>query len=252
MMPAVRIGTSGFSYPHWRGVFYPQHLPEKRWLEFYATEFDTVELNATFYRLPSEATVRNWAQRVPASFLFAAKLSRFITHLKRLHGVSESLAVYLTRLKLLGARFGPILVQLPPAMQLDIARLQEFLDQCDPAFRWAVEFRHPSWLVDATFDLLARHHTALCLHDMLPDHPHVITARFTYLRFHGTDQRYGGNYPDEHLRVWADRIHTWRTEGLVVFAYFNNDQHGYALQNARTLRALTTDDDEDTVIRPSF
>lgn len=240
MSVEIRIGTSGFSYAHWRGVYYPEHLAEKRWLAFYAEEFDTVELNATFYRLPTEAAVSGWAQRVPESFLFAVKLSRFITHLKRLYQVDDALAVFLERLQPLGTRLGPILVQLPPGMKLDLARLEDFLARCPSTRRWAVEFRHPSWLVEATFALLSRYNVALCIHDLLPDHPRPVTAPFVYLRFHGTDQRYGGNYPDNLLHDWADRLRGWHADALDVFAYFNNDIQGFAVQNARTLRAMTT------------
>ncbi len=240
MAAEIRIGTSGFSYAHWRGVFYPEHLAEKRWLAFYAEEFDTVELNATFYRLPSEAAVSAWAQRVPETFLFAVKLSRYITHLKRLHQVDDALATFLTRLQPLGPRLGPLLVQLPPGMKLDLSLLDDFLARCPSTRRWAVEFRHPSWLVEATYDLLARHQAALCLHDLLPDHPCRVTAPFVYLRFHGTEERYSGNYPDDTLRTWAGRLRDWHAEGLDVFAYFNNDIQGFAVQNARTLRGLTT------------
>ena len=238
MSGQIRIGTSGFSYRHWTGVFYPEDLPQKRWLEFYAELFDTVELNVTFYRLPTEAAFRAWAERVPAGFLYAVKLSRYITHLKRLHDARESLDLFLSRTRLLGEHLGVILVQLPPGLHRNVPLLDQFLDACDPTVRWAVEFRHASWLHDETYDALSRHRAALCIHDLLPDHPRIVTADFTYARFHGVDQRYGGSYSEEGLRGWAKQMRAWRENGLDVFAYFNNDVQGYAVQNARTMREM--------------
>ena len=190
-----------------------------------------------FTACPLTARERLGATR-PPPFLFAAKLSRFITHLRRLHEVNDPLDLYLARMKLLGDKLGSILVQLPANMPMNIDRLQHFLAQCDPALRWAVEFRHPSWLVPGTFDMLARHRAALCLHDLLPDHPLRITAPFTYVRFHGAGQPDDGKYSNAHLHLWADRLRAWRVDGCEIYAYFNNDAHGHALQNARTLRGL--------------
>ena len=237
-MATVLIGTSGFSYQHWRGIFYPDGLPQQRWLEFYAGQFPTVELNVTFYRLPSEKAVQSWQRRVPADFIYAAKLSRLITHSHRLHDAEEALALFLARMRLLGEHLGPILIQLPPNMRADINLLDSFLLKCDPDLRWAVEFRSADWLHDATYDVLRRHHVALCIHDLLPDHPLEITAPFTYLRFHGAGQRYSGDYPDAFLRTWAGRLRAWQAQSLDAFAYFNNDIGGYAVKNARTLQAM--------------
>lgn len=232
------IGTSGFSYPHWKGVFYPPDTGERQWLDYYARHFSTVELNATFYRLPAEATFRSWAARAPGAFLYAVKLSRYITHIKRLREVRDPLELFTRRARLLGEHLGPLLVQLPPGLRPDLPLLEDFLALCAPELRWTVEFRDPSWLRDATYAALSRHNAALCIHDIIEDHPLRATADFVYARFHGAGVRYGGNYPDEHLRRWAGFIRAWQEEGRDVYAYLNNDIHGYAVQNARTLIAF--------------
>ncbi|MHB9133476.1 MAG: DUF72 domain-containing protein [Armatimonadota bacterium] len=232
------IGTSGFTYAHWREVFYPAGVSQRRWLEFYAGHFTTVELNSTFYHLPKDSTFEGWAQRVPARFIYAVKVSRYITHLKHLHEVGESLERFLHGARLLGEHLGPLLIQLPPGMKLDLPRLEEFLALCDPSLRWTMEFRNSDWLRQDTYDLLARFHVALCIHDMIENHPQEITAPFIYLRFHGTNRRYGGSYPDDHLHDWAEQIMAWQRDGHDVYAYFNNDMAGYAVQNAQTLIRL--------------
>lgn len=235
----IRVGCSGFSYRHWQGVFYPAAVPQRRWLEYYAGQFDTLELNTTFYHLPTDATFHRWHDRVPPGFIYAVKLSRYITHTKKLHEVDESLDRFLHGARLLGDCLGPILVQLPPNMAPNVARLEAFLALCDPALRWAVEFRHQGWLQPAVFAVLRRYRAALCLHDMLPDHPREITAPFVYLRFHGAQHiRYGGSYPDPDLAAWARHCRSWAAAGHDVYAYFNNDQAGYAVQNALTLRGM--------------
>ncbi|MHB0936450.1 MAG: DUF72 domain-containing protein [Armatimonadota bacterium] len=235
---AVHIGTSGFSYQHWRGVFYPPGVAQTKWLEYYAERFPTVELNVTFYRLPSEKAVLSWQRRAPAGFIYAAKLSRLITHLRRLRDADDELELFLSRIKLLGEHLGPILIQLPPNMKAGPELLDAFLAKCDPALRWAVEFRDHTWFTDATYAVLHRRGAALCIHDYLPDHPLQVTAPFVYLRFHGTDHLYTGDYPDNVLRQWADRLQDWSAHGLDGYAYFNNDVGGYAVKNARTLMEM--------------
>lgn len=237
-MASIHIGTSGFSYQHWRGVFYPEGLSQQKWLEFYAQHFSTVELNVTFYRLPSEKAVESWRRRAPEGFLYAAKLSRLITHSHRLHNAEEALATFLERMRILGEHLGPILIQLPPGMPQDVDRLDAFLGQCNPTLRWAVEVRNAGWLNDTTYVVLRRHGAALCIHDLITPHPIEITAPFTYLRFHGAGQLYGGDYPDTALRPWADRLLAWQTQGIDGYAYFNNDACGYAVKNAKMLQAM--------------
>lgn len=233
----ARIGTSGFFYNHWREVLYPRDLPRTRWLEQYATRFDTVELNNTFYRLPADKTFQSWHDRAPAKFLYALKLSRYITHIKRLLDPAEALDIFLERADLLAPHLGPILVQLPPRWNVNLDRLDAFLALCPRRYRWAVEFRDPSWLRREVYDLLRRHGASLCVHDLIENHPREVTADFVYLRFHGaTGPKYAGDYPPETLQREADGIRQRLAGGLDVYAYFNNDALGHAVRNATDLK----------------
>jgi uncharacterized protein YecE (DUF72 family) len=242
---AVRVGCSGWSYADWRGLVYPTEVPASRWLATYARWFDTVELNATFYRLPSETTVDRWAAAAPTGFTFAVKVGRFGSHRKKLTDPTTWLANHLDRVRRLGPHLGPNLVQLPPRWKRNAGRLDEFLDACPSDIRWAVELRDASWLHDDVYDVLARHHAALCLHDLLPDHPPELTTTWTYIRFHGPDalQRpYHGRYPPDRLRAHAERLAAWREDGIDIYAYFNNDHAGNAVVDATNLRAILDPD----------
>jgi uncharacterized protein YecE (DUF72 family) len=236
MSGSIRIGTSGFSYPHWKGDFYPADLPPRRWFEHYAAYFDTVELNNTFYRLPSSQTFRRWRLRAPAGFCFAVKYSRYGSHVKRLKAPVGTARRFLSRARHLIPSLGPILVQLPPHWDVQPDRLEGFLAGAPAGCRWAVEVRDPRWLCQPIYAILARHRAALCIHDLIPDHPPEITAGWTYLRFHG--QHYGGSYPSEFLRTEAQWIAALAARGLDVYAYFNNDIGGHAIRNARELRGF--------------
>jgi uncharacterized protein YecE (DUF72 family) len=240
----ARIGTSGWMYRAWRGVVYPRDLAPKAWFAHYAERFDTVELNTTFYRLPSRTAVEAWADAAPAGFEYACKLGAFGSHRKKLLDAGTWLPNHLDRVRRLGPSMGPTVVQLPPRWRRDLARLDEFLavaGELGPDVRWAVEFRDPSWIGDATFETLRRHSAALVVHDLIEDHPIVLTAGWTYLRFHGPDtltQPYQGRYGEERLRPWADRVGAWLACGVDVRAFFNNDIGGHAVADARTLRRL--------------
>lgn len=237
----LRVGCSGWSYPDWRGLVYPVDLPPARWLTTYARWFDTVELNSTFYRLPATTTVERWAAEVPSGFTFAVKVGQFGSHRKALTDPATWLVNHLDRARRFGAHLGPNLVQLPPRWKRNSNRLDEFLDACPRDIRWAVEFRDPDWLRDDIFNVLARHHAALCLHDLLPDHPWELLTTWTYVRFHGPDalhHPYRGRYPDNHLRHAADRLGHWRSIGVDVHAYFNNDYGGNAVIDATRFREL--------------
>jgi len=231
---SFRVGTSGWVYDDWAGRFYPEPMPREQWLAHYAREFDTVEVNNSFYRLPQARTFAAWAEQAPRGFLFAVKFSRFGSHLKRLRDPEGTIGLFLTRAEQLGAFFGPILVQLPPRWGVNVERLDEFLEVAPKRHRWAVEFRDESWLCDPVYRVLERHHAALVIHDLLPKHPRVITTDWTYLRFHGID--YGGHYSSQALRAHARRIAEWRARGLDVFAYFNNDKLACGVRDASTLR----------------
>ena len=233
------IGTSGFEYDHWRGEAYPRELPRSRWLEAYAEQFDTVELNATFYRLPAAETFERWGRRVPAGFRFAVKASRYLTHARRLREPAEPLERLWTRAARLGGRFGPVLYQLPPRWKPNLERLEAFAAAVPRDHPQAVEIRDRRWYRPDVLDVLDRAGLALCLHDM----PGSVTrplpvGPFVYLRFHGSGERYGGRYPHQRLRAWADRIAAWTGEGLTVWAYFNNDIGGHAVRDADRLRAM--------------
>ena len=236
MSARVFIGTSGWHYDHWRGPFYPSKLPKTRWLEFYAGHFDTVEVNSSFYRLPSEAAVGGWRRGTPPGFTFSMKASRYITHLKRLKDSAEAVRRFTERVKILEGKLGPLLYQLPPNMKRDDRRLESFLAGLPPGYRHAVEFRHSSWYNEAVFAILRRYGIGLCLLDM-PElrSPLVVTAGFAYIRFHGKDELYTGSYPDGELAGWADKLVSLAAGLEAVYIYFNNDYQAHAVDNARTL-----------------
>ena len=231
----IRIGTSGYQYKHWRDVFYPKDLPQKRWFEYYAERFDTVEINNTFYHLPAAETFDDWHRRAPSGFCYALKFSRYGTHLKHLKQPDSTIPLFLDRAERLNDRLGPILVQLPPAWKCDLPRLSAFLDAAPKQHRWAVEFRNPTWLNDGVYALLRRHNTALCIHDLIPNHPHVLTADWLYLRYHGASAE-GGDYSHQALTAQADFIQRHVADKLDVYAYFNNDAYGFAVKNALDLK----------------
>jgi uncharacterized protein YecE (DUF72 family) len=230
----VRIGTSGYQYKHWKGLFYPEKLPQKQWFAYYAKHFDTVEINNTFYGLPAAETFSAWRKQAPPQFLYALKFSRYGSHLKRLKEPRGTIKTFLQRARRLRNCFGPILVQLPPNWRADPDRLAGFLKTAPRSVRWAFEFRDASWLCEEIFALLERHKAALCIHDMIKDHPRRATAEWVYLRFHG--QHYGGSYTAEQLQAEARWIKHQLADAKDVYAYFNNDAQGHALTNATDLR----------------
>jgi len=240
----ARIGCSGFVYRDWRGVVYPESLPQRRWFEHYATLFATVELNNTFYRLPPPATVEKWRAQAPAGFVYALKLGAFGSHRMKLRDAASWLPNHIDRARRLGPHLGPTLVQLPPRWGRDVERLDEFLTAAprrlgSAALRWAVEIREETWFHDDVYETLRRHGAALCLHDMLPKHPWLLTADWTYVRFHGPaahERRYVGRYTGRRLRAPAERLTAWLEDGHDVYAYFNNDFHGDAVRDATWLR----------------
>jgi uncharacterized protein YecE (DUF72 family) len=236
----ARIGCSGWQYRDWRGVVYPPELPQRCWFAWYAEQFDTVELNSTFYRLPAASTVEAWAKAAPPGFEYAVKVGAFGSHRMKLRDPQRWLANHLDRVDRLGDALGPNLVQLPPRWRRDVGRLDDFLEAAPKRIRWAVELREPSWIHDEVFATLERHGAALVLHDLLPDQPMLVTAPFTYLRFHGPDaveHRYHGRYGGRRLWRWADRCTGWLAGGIDVHAFFNNDYEGHAVADARWLRS---------------
>lgn len=238
---AIRVGTSGYQYLHWRDVLYPRGLPLRAWLARYAGYFDTVELNATFYRLPSPAAVDRWRAAVPPGFVFAVKGSRFLTHLKRLRDAGPGLQRFFAPVARLGATLGPVLWQLPPQLAPDLARLDAFLRRLPPG-RHAVEFRDPAWYSAETCAVLDHHGAAFCEHDRVDRRPPRPTGGFRYLRFHGTTGRYHGRYGPAVLRRWAEELLDWARGGADAFAYFNNDLGGAAVHDALDLLAALGED----------
>lgn len=235
-MTQVRIGTSGWHYDDWIGAFYPEGTVKKRLLEAYARHFSTTEINASFYRVPSEAAVAAWARTAPDGFLFAWKASRFITHFKRLKDCEEPVRYVTGRMAPLGEKFGPVLWQLPPQQRPDHERLARFLDLLPGKHRHAVEFRDPAWYEATTFRLLADHGVSLCLsdHHDAPA-PWEATAGHVYVRPHGPGGRYEGSYSPQKLAALADRVAGWASEGRDVYCYFDNDQKSRAPFDAERL-----------------
>ena len=232
------MGCSGWMYKDWRGIVYPEKLPQRRWFEHYSTLFDTVEINNTFYRLPPTTTVEAWAAQAPPGFVYAAKLGQFGSHRMKLRDAASWLPNHLDRVERLGSSMGPTLVQLPPRWRRDVERLDEFLTVAPKRIRWAVELREQSWLHDDVFELLRSHGAALCIHDLLPDHPWELTTDWTYVRFHGPEadsKRYVGRYSGRRLWRTADRLSAWLDDGVDVYAYFNNDYNGDAVLDAHWL-----------------
>jgi uncharacterized protein YecE (DUF72 family) len=238
MQGGIRIGTSGWHYKHWLGLFYPPKLPPKEMLSFYAQHFDTVEINNSFYHLPSPETFDSWRINSSKSFLFAVKGSRFITHMKKLKDPQSSSEKFFHAAEHLENKLGPILFQLPPHWHVNTARLQEFLEVLPSQHRYAFEFRDASWLIQEVFDLLRKYNAAFCIHDMGGQQtPLEITASFTYVRFHGPGEaKYAGSYSTQALRRWANQVKEWRKKLSAVYMYFNNDIGGHAVENAKQLK----------------
>lgn len=235
----IRIGCSGWVYKHWRGIFYPEGLPQKRWFERYAEEFDTVEINASFYRLPLASTFEGWRDKAPPGFRYALKVNRFITHLKKLAGVEEEVARFIALARPLGPALGPLLYQLPPSLHLDLARLEAFLKLLPADLHHVFEFRHKSWYVPETYALLDQYGVSFCVHDMPGSKcQRIAVGPIVYVRFHGGVGKYWGRYSDEGLLGWTDWLVDQSREGRSCWCYFNNDIMGHAIEDARTLKSM--------------
>jgi uncharacterized protein YecE (DUF72 family) len=244
-MPQILVGTSGWTYPSWKGMFYPKDLPGNRFLEFYTTRFPTTEINSSFYRLPKPSTYEKWAAKAPGGFIFSVKVSRLITHSKRLEGVDEMWHMFLKSTHALGTHLGPILFQFPATFPRNHARLNEFLKMVRmdtlgiDRLRLVFEFRHESWFSNNVYRLLSRHGAALCIADSA-EYPRrdVITADFVYVRFHGRTRLFTSNYVRTELANEAKKFSRFMREGYDVYIYFNNDAEGHAVANALTLTTM--------------
>jgi uncharacterized protein YecE (DUF72 family) len=231
------VGTSGWHYNDWRGRFYPPKLPKAQWLEFYARHFTTLELNNTFYRLPKDTVFQKWYDTSPGGFVFSVKVSRFITHIKRLQDCEDEVNKFMSRATLLKEKLGPLLYQLPPGLHRDDERLINFLSILPRELKHVIEFRHESWLNEEVFEILRRYHAGFCVFDMPKlTSPLIATADFAYIRFHGSGSLYSSCYGDEELADWAKEISEMAKDPEAVYIYFNNDVQGFALKNAEMIR----------------
>jgi len=236
------VGLSGWSYANWRGTFYPTDLPSRRYLEFYAQEFLTTEINSSFYRLVRPQTYEKWAQHVPPDFVFAVKANRLLTHTQRLHEVEEPWQRFAQAVRALGSHLGPILLQFPQSFKRDGHRLADFLQMAKTStadLRLVCEFRHTSWFTEEIYHLLHCYGVALC-HADSSQYPRydVLTTDFTYCRLHGRTELFSSSYSVAELEHEAQQLQRYREAGVDVYIYFNNTMHGHALSNARTLLAL--------------
>jgi uncharacterized protein YecE (DUF72 family) len=236
---AVHIGTSGWHYKHWIGPFYPEKTPASKMLDFYTRHFDTVELNNTFYRLPTEKGVESWRETTPAGFCFAAKGSRYLTHMKKLKDPEPGVGKFFDRIDGLGRKLGPIVFQLPPWFEVNVERLAGFLEALPPRRKYAFELRNPTWHTPEVLRVLKRHNAAFCIFEIGGFHSGFdLTANFTYVRLHGPGGAYQGSYPHETMQAWAKRIREWQNDLRAIHVYFDNDQAAYAVENALTLKRM--------------
>ncbi|MDX5347097.1 MAG: DUF72 domain-containing protein [Hymenobacteraceae bacterium] len=237
--PNIHIGTSGWHYKHWMGNFYPPGLKSKDFTNYYLQFFRTVEINNSFYKLPTKETFANWYNSVPEDFVFAVKGSRFITHMKKLKDPQQSMNLLMENVSELKEKLGPILFQLPPLWKFNEERFRQFLQVLPPYYRYTFEFRNPTWYNETVYELLRQHHCAFCIYE-LAGHvsPILTTTDFVYIRLHGPNGKYAGSYPDSALSWWANRCLKWQQQGLEVYVYFDNDEAGYAAFNAKRMLEL--------------
>jgi len=233
------IGTSGWHYKHWLGNFYPVGTRSEAFLQYYLRFFQSVEINYSFYRLPSVAALSQWKAVVPPDFPFAVKASRSITHMKKLREPQQSFTLLMERIGALGEKLGPLLFQLPPAWHFDEHRFHAFLAALPTTYRYAFEFRDPSWYNERAYELLHQYRCAFCIYD-LEHHlsPLEVTSDLVYVRLHGPAAKYNSSYSDDALAQWASRCQHWVTQGKAVYVYFDNDINGYAPVNARRLQEM--------------
>lgn len=236
MSANAHIGTSGWVYEHWQGPFYPDGLPQEEWFAHYADHFDCVEINNSFYQLPSEETFEAWQAQVPAGFRYAVKDNRYITYMNNLKASDGSLEKFISRARLLRDHLGPILWQLPPNWHANPDRLESFAARLPQDLHHAFEFREPDWFQDPIREILGDHDLGFVIYAMPGmDCPDWVTVEVIYLRFHGAQDKYTGRYGEERLQDWAEKMRTWVEEGHTVYAFFNNDARANAVKDARTL-----------------
>ena len=236
----IYIGTSGWHYEHWKGSFYPKNLPDRDMLKYYINHFCCVEINNSFYKLPQKKTIVTWYNAVPENFIFALKGSRYITHMKKLKNSRESSLQFLERVNVLENKLGPILFQLPPRWKCNPERLNEFLEGLPRVYRYAFEFRDPSWFNQKVYSILKTHHAAFCIYDFNQrQSPKEITTDFVYLRLHGPSGPYEGSYSRTDLSRLTEDFCAWVKKRIKIYCFFDNDQEGYAAQDAIKLQKMT-------------
>ncbi len=238
MTSKIHIGTSGWIYDHWREVFYPKDCPKAKWLDFYTRHYGTVELNASFYRLPKPQTFENWSERTPDNFLWAVKANRYITHIKRLKDPEEPLERFFGSADALKEKLGPILFQLPPSLSFDEEVFSRFCKQLKGDRLYVLEVRHPSWAQEKrAIDILRDNNIAFCVSDTAGRYPYIEedTATFIYIRLHGSKKLYASEYSEEELQTYAGKIRDWSKD---TYLYFDNDFGGYAIKNAKRLKEI--------------
>ena len=239
-MAEIRIGTSGYHYKHWVGRYYPAGIKSSDMLAHYLRDFDTVELNNTFYQLPNESSFDTWRASTPNDFLFAVKGSRFISHMIKLKEPERGLVNFLPRAERLRGKLGPILWQLPPGWKVNLERLETFLELLPREHRYTFELRNPTWMTAEVYEILRKYNAAFCIYELAGfQSPLEVTADWTYIRLHGpTAFKYQGSYSDEQLAEWADRIRAWSRRMKAIYVYFDNDDSAYAVDNALTLKRM--------------
>ncbi|MBW1988617.1 MAG: DUF72 domain-containing protein [Deltaproteobacteria bacterium] len=238
----IRVGTSGWHYDHWVGPFYPEGMKSGEFLDFYKDRFSTTEINNSFYRLPSEKTLKVWKAKVPKGFVFAAKGSRYATHMKKLKDPDRSVPNLYGRLRVLERKLGPVLFQLPPRWHANPGRLEAFLSALPKDVRAAFEFRDESWFLEEVYEALKKHGAAFCIYEYAGlTSPREVTADFVYIRLHGPDGAYQGEYGKKGLAPWARAISQWADSGRDVYVYFDNDEQGYAPTDALRLKKMLGD-----------
>ena len=240
MKAEIHIGTSGWSYKHWKNIFYPEGLKATDWLKFYAQHFKITELNTSFYHLPALTTTQAWAKKVPQGFMFCPKMSRYLTHMKKLNDPEESFAQFFEVFAPLKRKLGPVLIQLPPSLHFHTDKAERLYGLCKKQYsyyRFAMEVRHVSWLEKESLDLMKHYNIAFVIAQSGTRFPYAefVTAQHIYVRFHGPQQLYASSYSDEQLENFATLFKQWQKEGHSVWAFFNNDVFGYAIENAKRL-----------------
>ena len=239
-MDKIHVGTSGWSYKHWKAIFYPQKLKTSLWFDFYAQHFKTTEINGCFYKLPSVETVIKWTESAPDDFLFCPKMSRFLTHMKKLNDPEDTLERYFGVFEPMQKKMGPVLIQLPAILKFNYDKAEHLyavLKRRYKQYRFVMEVRHETWMQEESLTLMTKYDIGLVISQSGDEFPYseMIIADNIYVRFHGPKELYASSYSDEMLRKFAAKFKKWVKQGHTVWAYFNNDIHGYAIENAKRL-----------------